>query len=609
MTANKLAIGIKFLLTKKSQRVASTEYNFGMTKITSETDNKQISIDRSRPFQLGDWLVEPATDRLLSGEQEVKLEPRVMDLLLCFAEHPGEVLTRERLESSVWVGVVVGYDSLTSAMNKLRKAFNDDPRNAKIFETVAKRGYRLIAPVTHQMAATTGAKEQLSHATINPVPQQRWYTHRSRIIAIVAVIGIAAGLVTTVSMHPVTDNEPTKENIVPRPGIVVLPFINLNDDPAQAYFSDGITDDLIVDLSRISGLFVISRRSAFMYKTRKIDIPSLAKELGVGYVVEGSVRRNGDKLRVNVQLVDAGTGINLWAQRFERNTKDLFDVQDDIRRNIINAMSVTLTEEEQKREQQRYTSNFEAYDYFLRGQSALVKRASANDNRQAQQLMERAIALDNRFARAYAALALIHADAYRFDWADDPKQAAADALRIGKRAVELDPYSPQAHWVLGYIYLFLYKEHNKAIEMGEKTLKLDPNNSDAYTLLGVTHVYNNDPQEAKSLMLHLMKNNNNYPSQVPAILARAYLQLGQYEEALEANDKALLINPTRLQSNVFRVLILYRMGQIEDAKWQVDQLMAMHHNFNAKIWVDRQPYSDNRVNERMLEELKQVGLN
>jgi len=585
-----------------------TEYNSGMTKISPDTDGDRISIDRSRSFKLGDWRVEPATDRLIQGEQEIKLEPRVMDLLLYFAEHPGEVLTREQLESSVWAGMVVGYDSLTSAMNKLRKAFNDDPRNAKFIETVAKRGYRLIAPVVYPVIASSASVE---HSTeITPARELQGLRHKRSIVTVTfaVVIVVATVLVTVFERNPSTTNTPIKESTTSRPGIVVLPFVNLNDDSAQAYFSDGITDDLIVDLSRISGLFVISRRSAFMYKTRKVDIPALAKELGVGYVVEGSVRRNNDNLRVNVQLVDAATGINLWAQRFDRKTTDLFSVQDDIRRNIINAMSVTLTEEEQKREQQRYTSNFEAYDYFLRGQAALVKRASAGDNSQAQLLMEKAIALDSHFARAYAALALIHADAYRFDWTDNPRHTADEALRIGKRAVELDPNSPQAHWVLGYIYLFLFKDHNKALEMGERTLKLDPNNADAYTLLGVTHVYNNDPQEAKSLMLHLMQNNKYYPSQVPAILSRAYLQLGQYEEALAANDKTLLINPTRIQSNVFRILILYRMGQIEDAKWQADQLKSMHPNFKASVWADRQPFSDSRITVKMLEELKQVGL-
>jgi len=577
-------------------------------------------IDRTTPFQVGDWRVEPATDRLIQGDQEVKLEPRVMDLLLCLASQPGEVLTREHLEATVWAGMVVGYDALTSAMIKLRRAFNDDSRNPQIIETVAKRGYRLIAKVTkatYEIPATGGTDEEEITPTEDRTPSPvRQYNRKSLVATASIILVIGIGLIiykytqTTDSPTPTpAATEQRSETTIAKPGIIVLPFVNLSDDPKQEYFSDGITEDLIVDLSRFSGLLVIAPYSSFMYKKRGTDIKALAKELNVNYVVEGSVRRNKDNLRVNVQLVDAATGSNLWAQRFDRRTTDIFSVQDDIRRNIVNAMSITLTEEEEKLEQRRYTSNFEAYDYFLRGLSNLVKRASAADNNQARDLMEKAVALDPKFARATAALALTYADAYRFNWSDDPDKTAKEAIEYGERAIQLDPNSPQAHWILGYISLFVRRDYERAIEMGERTIKLDPNNSDGYTVLGVTYVFSNEPGRAKSLMQHLMKINPHYPSQVPSILGLSNLLMGNYEESLAAYDESLLINPTRVQSNVFKIVVLFRMGRIDDAKWQVDQLLSMHPDFDVHIWADRQPFSDRTLVDGFLDDLEKAGLN
>ena len=568
-------------------------------------------IDRATSFRVGDWRVEPATGRLIQGDHDVKLEPRVMDLLLCLASRPGEVITREHLEATVWAGMVVGYDALTSAMIKLRRAFNDNSRNPQIIETVAKRGYRLIAKVTVDTPVTgaAGAEQVESTRYQAPVPMRRFNRYIAATAIFVVVIGAGVYLFTgKPSVQTQSSNERITKHAATRPGIVVLPFVNLSDDPEQEYFSDGITEDLIIDLSRFSGLLVIAPHTSFMYKKRSADIRSLAKELGVGFVVEGSVRRNKDNLRVNVQLVDAATGSNLWAQRFDRKTEDIFSVQDDIRRNIINAMSITLTEEEEKREQRRYTNNFEAYDYFLRGQSSVIKRASSTDNHQAQELMKKALALDPNFARATAALALTYADAYRFNWSDNPKQTATLAIENGERAVALDPQSPQAHWILGYIDLFVRKDHKRAIEMGERTILLDPNNSDGYTLLGVTSVYNNEPERAKTLMQHLMRINPYYPSQVPSVLGLSNLLLGNYEESLAAYENSLLINPTRVQSNVVKIIVLMRMGRIEDAHWQVDQLLSLQPDFDLQVWAERQPFRDKAIVRDFIHDLKLAGL-
>ena len=582
-----------------------------------------VDIDLQSPFCVGDWSVDPDSGRLHKQGAEIKLEPKVMRVLQYLAKHQGKVVSREDLEKEVWAGTIVGYDAIASSVIKLRKALGDNARNPEYIETIPKKGYRLVAKVigpspdvvgiTSPKSVEGGTEMETVEAADTRRPQPLRPKNRSAILlsaGLFAALGIGLALTFNESGSKTEPHDQQAPGITAnRPSIVVLPFKNLSNDAKQEYFSDGITDDLITDLSRISGLSTIARRSAYSYKQRSGFIDAIASELGVQYVVEGSVQRNNDNLRVNVQLVDTVSGSNLWAERFERTTDDLFKVQDDIRRNIINALSVTLTEQEKQREQRRYTSNFEAYDYFLQGQSALVRRASAGDNNLARELMEKAIALDENFARALAALALIHADAFRFNWTEHPEQTRQLALETGKRAIDLDPQLPQAYWILGYIYLFLFDDHQRAIEMGEQTLVLDPRNADAYTLLGVTHVFNSNPEKAKALMEHLMKMYPRYPSQVPSILAIANLLLARYDEALSASDETLLINPTRVQGNVYRTLILYRMGQTEDAEWQADQLLSLHPDFDANMWAERQPFSDKSVLEKMLSDLQQVGLN
>jgi len=162
---------------------------------------------------------------------------------------------------------------------------------------------------------------------------------------------------------------------------------------------------------------------------------------------------------------------------------------------------------------------------------------------------------------------------------------------------------------MGYIALFVQRDHSRAIELGERAIKLDPNNSDGYTVLGVTYVFNNEPERAKTLMQHLMRINPHYPSQVPSILGLANLLMGNHEESLAAYENSLMINPTRIQTNVFKVIVLVRMGRIEDAKWQVDQLTSMHPNFDAHVWADRQPFRDRNLVDGFLDDLEKAGLN
>jgi adenylate cyclase len=559
------------------------------------------------PFRVGNWYIDPRSGRISKQGAEVKLEPKVMSVLVFLARNQGEVISREQLEDAVWPTVVVSYDALSGAIIKLRKALGDDSRNPKYIETISKKGYRLLAKVSTE--SPEQQSEAADSATTGATKAARLL--RTRIYLGVAFITASLIAVVLFFVSYAPDHEPDlliSTGDSDKPSLVVLPFTNLNDDPKQEYFSDGMTDDLIIDLSRYSNLQVISRRSAYIYKRRHADIQTIARELGVSYVVDGNVRRDGQNLRINVQLVDAATGLNIWAQRFDQKTQDIFGVQDQIRKSILDRLSVTLTEEEHRREQRRYTNSFDAYDLFLQGQARLVTRASAADSHAAQELMERAIQLDPDFARAHAALALIHADAFRFNWSEDSEQSRQLALKAGQRALQLDEKSPQAHWVLGYIHLFCFQQHDKAIEMASIATRLAPSDNDGYNLLGVAYAFGGQPEKGRLILEELMKRNPRYSAMVPGALGHANFLLQDYPAALAAYEESLNINPSRVNANVYKSLVLYRMGNIEEAEFQVDQLYNLHPDFNARVWAARQPFKDKNTNTALLEELVRIGV-
>ena len=588
--------------------------------------------DTDRPFRVGDWLVEPAVGCVSRDGGSVKLEPKVMDLLVCLARRPGTVLSREELEEAVWAGTVVGYDALTSAIIKLRKAFGDDSRHPWLIETVSKRGYRLIAPVADADAAagaaavagtliasppvplsvadTASSPASVSEEGAAPpatMPQSRGRKRRRLAMAALAAV-LLVGLV--VAWFAVDRAPPdTVPAAVPAPAasIAVLPFANLSGDPDFEYFSDGITEDITTDLSKISSLLVIARNSAFAYKDQPLSLKSVAEALRVRYVVEGSVRRSGDAIRINAKLIDAETGSHLWVERYDRHIQDIFAVQDDVTRNIVTALALTLTDKEKQRVARRYTRSVEAYDLFLRGQS-FYARSTADDNARARTLYLRAIELDPAFARAHAAVALTHTEDFRHGWGADPARSIRQAVARARQAVALDDTIPQTLWALGYVHV-----SNRQIAEGaaaaERATALDPNNADAHMTLAYARVYQNRSQDAIALVRKAMRLNPRYPSQYPSILGRAYYHLGQYEQAADTLRHAVELNPNRTPARLYLVLSYVALGKLEEASWEVGEVLVNDPGFSVDSVKQILPVSDPRERTRMQDDLRRAGLN
>jgi adenylate cyclase len=293
-----------------------------------------------------------------------------------------------------------------------------------------------------------------------------------------------------------------------KPSIVVLPFVNVSEDPKQDYFSDGITEDLTTALSQLSSLFVIARNSAFTYKGKAVKVHDVGKELGVQYVLEGSVRRANDQVRITAQLVDATTDSHLWAERYDRPLKDIFALQDEIVQKIVTTLKLQLILREQGYLVRKTTDNLEAYDYFLRGLEAF-NRATQEANAQARQLFEKAIELDSQYAEAYGRLSWTRTREWNYLWVQD-SQTLEQAFALAQKAVALDDSLPGAYTALCYVSLYK-RQHEQAIAAARRAVALDPNEAEGTVLLGLILNFAGRPEEAIGLIQKAIRLNPRYP--------------------------------------------------------------------------------------------------
>jgi len=551
-----------------------------------------------RSFRVAEWLVDPATGRIRSGDTELKLEPKVMDVLVYLAERQGEVISREELESAVWAGTVVGYDAVTGSMLKLRKAFGDDRRNPRIIETLSKKGYRLIATVSNEVDPTPVVEQAVSNVTVPTTPARRRYW-----LVAVAVLGgiMLATFLLQYAQGPRPDIGDRRG-----PSIVVLPFENLGEDPKQQYFADGITDDLITDLTKVPGLFVISRDSAFAYRGERPELRTVSKELGVRYVLHGSVRRSGPQLRINAQLADTTTGKQLWAERYDSRFEDLFMVQDQINKKILTALSLKLSTTEQQRLARQDTSNLVAYEYFLRGEEYFY-RYSRRDNLQARDFFNKAIASDPKFARAYAMVAWTHTFDFMNGWSDAPQQSLRDGEQLASRALELNADLPLAYFVRGLVH----RErgyYGKARVEAEKAVAHDPNYANGHVLHATLLYYAGRPQDGLERMQKAARLNPYHPSNYPFHTGQAYFVLGQYQLAIDEFKKGLVTNPTSERLRVWLAAAYARSGKLPEAKWELEQVLTTNPSLSLSRISRAFPFKDPADLERFVGGLRLAGL-
>jgi adenylate cyclase len=444
-------------------------------------------------FRVGAWRVEPDLNQIACGDKRVKIEPKVLEVLICLASRPGEVFSKERLIRAVWPGTFVSEGILSYAISELRKALEDDARQPHVIQTISRKGYRLIAPVQQ-------------HA---PPPS-------------------------------------------PPPSIAILPFADMSPDKDQEYFCDGITEEIITNLSQVKGLRVAARASSFALKNRLEDARTMGKKLGVATLLEGSVRKAGDQLRITAQLVDAADGCHLWSERWDRQLRDVFAIQDEISRRIAESLEITLSPKEQDALGRAPTVDLHAHDYYLRGKQFYnqYKKRSIDF---ALRLFTQTIELDPNYARAYAGISDCCAFLYLYAGSHVEHLRQADEASL--KAVELDPESAEAHASRGTA-LALNGAYGEAEAAFEQSLRLNPRLFEAYFFYArIAFVLGKLEKAVEVYTKAEAVHPQDYQS--PLLAAQIYSDLGRPEEAQNARRRGVRLAGARLQLNPDDARALY----------------------------------------------------
>jgi len=388
-----------------------------------------------------------------------------------------------------------------------------------------------------------------------------------------------------------------------KPSIAVLPFDNLSGDPKQEYLADGISENIISALSKISKMFVIARNSTFTYKGKPINVKQVSRELGVRYVLEGSVQKAGDQLRVTAQLVDATTGNHLWSERYDSELKDIFALQDDITKKIITALQVKLTEGEQARTASKGTNNLDAYLKFLQSMETM-RRFNRESNALAKQLAEEAVALDPKYAPAYRALSGAHQMDVWLGTSKSPKQSLAKAMELAQKALALDKTYAEGYSSLGFLYS-MTRQHDKAVATAEHGVALNPNSADAHMILGHTLRFAGRYEESIPEYKIAIRLNPIPPNNYLFGLGISYAMTGQYEEAITWGKKAVLQKPNSFLANLFLTQILSLSGRDEEARAQAAEVLRINPKFSLEKWEKSATTVDT---ERFIDALRKAGL-
>jgi adenylate cyclase len=370
-----------------------------------------------------------------------------------------------------------------------------------------------------------------------------------------------------------------------KPSIAVLPFQNMSGDPEQDYFCDGLVEDIITTLSKLAGLRVIARNSTFVYKGRSVDIREAAKQLGVRYVLEGSVRKSGNRIRITAQLIDAQDGTHLWAERYDRAMDDIFAIQDEITLVLATEMQVKLTEGEHARLHYTTTTNVEAWTCWVQGLSHHHQAVTKEAQGQARVFWEKALAFDPVSASLNANLGLLHSFDARFGWWDDRETAIEKALAYVDRALEIDPGNADAYTASSMILLF-QQQHEKAVAAARQAVELAPGAAGTAEFASHVLAASGYPEEAVVLSEKAMTLSPNYPAAYLGTLGNAYRLSGRTEKAIEAFQAYHARNPGFGLTDI--VIIYQQTGRLEEARRAAEQLLAARTNFTVAAWLKTQ---------------------
>lgn len=504
------------------------------------------------PYSFGEYVLDPERRELTRGADGIMIGPQVFDLLLYLVENRAHVVSKDDLLNAVWTGRNVSDSTLTSHINAARKAIGDSGQDQRLIRTIARKGFRFVGDV-----------------------------HAARPVADAAqrdTVGLPAGYAA--SPAPALPDKPS---------LAIMPFLNLSGDPAQDYFIEGVVEDIISALSRLRWLFVIARNSSFAFQGRAADVKQVGRDLGVRYVLEGSMRKAEKRVRITGQLVDATTGAHIWGERFEGTLDDIFDLQDQMAASIVGAIAPQLERAEIERAQRKQTESLDAYDYYLRALACFHRRTrEATD--EALPLLYKSMALDPDYAAAHGMAAWIYFWRKINGWMADRAQEALEGGRLARRAVELGRNDAVALTRGGHALGHFGGDLDACIALLDRALVLDPNHSTAWYLSGFQRIARGDHDDAVGRFARAMRLSPLDPEMVrmQTGTAMAHLLAGRFDAAASWAEKAYKDLPSFLLA-VGLVAASHaltgRTGEAQDAMRHLRRLDPALRISNVKDWV------------------------
>ncbi|MDZ5451703.1 winged helix-turn-helix domain-containing tetratricopeptide repeat protein [Labrys sp. ZIDIC5] len=495
-------------------------------------------------FAFGPFVLDSGAGTLLRDDAPVAVGYRGLKLLAALVEKPGEVLGKAALMDAAWPGTAVEEGNLTVQIAQLRKLLGPATDGGEWIVTVPRIGYRF-----------TGAVAELGRKQPKPLP------------------------------------------LPGKPSIAVLPFVNVSNDPEQESFADGLTEDLITDLSRISGLFVIARNSAFAYKGKAMNVRGIAQDLGVRYLLEGSARHAAGRVRINAQLVDAVSGDHLWAERFDRSLDDIFAVQDEVTGKIMEALLRRLRTPPPRNPPR----NLEAYDLCLRARRLMDD--SPQTAQEAHLMLTRATLLDPDYAEPYRWLAMNH----WMGWVHSggPTEASRSvALELARKAVALDPNDAGCRWVLAYLLAY-DRSFAESDTQFAKAIELDPNEADIWAVLSDISVMAGRVEEGLEQIRKAFRLNPFPASWYYLTLGQAQYAAGDYEAAVETLRRD---ETYRTSSRRFLAASLAQLGRLDEARIEVELFLVGNPHFTIRHWAETEPFRDAATLEHFVDGCRKAGL-
>jgi adenylate cyclase len=518
-----------------------------------------------------DFALDTERRELRRGDAVVAVEPKVFDLLAYVVESHERVVTRDDLIAQVWDGRIVSESALARCINGARSAIGDSGDAQRLIKTLPRKGLRFVGVVRE-----------------GQVPSGR------------------AGA-------PAVEAEKAVPTLAlpDRPSIAVLPLDNVSGDREQDYFCDGITDDIITELSRFSDLFVIARNSSFQYKGKAVDVRKIAGELGVRYVLQGSIRRASDRVRISAQLADAVTGAHRWAERYDRQLEDVFAIQDEMARTIAAILAAHVNKAEIERTINKAPETWQAYDYYLRAadaHSSFLSSFKVAKLYEARRLLEQSLAIDASYARAYARLAWTHFSAWANALDGDYLNLASldRAYHLARKAVQLDPNLPLAHAVLGQIRV-RRGEHGTGVAEFERSMALNPNFTD--WRFAEALVIAGDPVRAIEVVERHMRLDPFYVPLAPFWLGVAHYLLKRYTQALPPLQECASRAPDLRSVHVWLAAIYAQLGKLEEAQTEAVEALRIEPQYTLERTQARLcPFKRSEDAEHLFDGLRKAGL-